>query len=327
MSIIVKVWNAFEHVRLCLQNLLQRTSYPFELIIIDNGSKDYVVQFLRSLAKTDARILLVENQRNMGPGYANRQGFALIKSNKVCLIDSDALVPSGWLTRLVDEFEKHSHVKMLVPMKYHETVNYPFGSTNSRLAWFEVRQEYCDSSPLEQFRVYSRGLCIDEFDDAMRCANSKELRILEAPPSFTSTCCALLDASFTKSVGGIADPVFAGYGSEDVDLCWRIGEGGGTVAKTASVYVHHFHNSSMIDNAADVGKALYVANQILYDKWKSRLIDIVREDVLRSSTPLDYLSGHFIFHPLSQNTSLVEDLRKSIKGLDIPNCIPWGPTQ
>jgi GT2 family glycosyltransferase len=325
VSIIMKVWNALEHVKICLGRLLRNTVHPFELIIIDNGSEARVLAFLRDLDRSDSRVVLVENPTNLGPGRANRQGFSLARSNRVCLIDSDVLVPFGWLQRLVADFEELSHIRMLVPMKYHETVTYPFRRANSREMWFSVRQRHCHLSPLEQFYMYSSGLSIDEFDQAMRDANQAGIRILETPPAFTSTCCALLDGDFVEKVGGIADPVFEGYGSEDVDLCWRIGEGGGTVAKTTSVYVHHFHNSSMIDNDADTSKALRMANAILYDKWKSRLIEIVREAIPRSDDALGYLSSHFIFHPLSENTSLVDDLRATIGGLEIPARIPWEP--
>ncbi|MFZ1240064.1 MAG: glycosyltransferase, partial [Anaerolineae bacterium] len=67
VSIIMKVWNAQAHVRLCLKTLLQHTDDPFELIIIDNHSRPEVVQFLRAAARDDSRIRLVENATNVGP--------------------------------------------------------------------------------------------------------------------------------------------------------------------------------------------------------------------------------------------------------------------
>lgn len=325
ISIIIKVWNALEHVRLCLENLLEKTDYPFELILIDNGSRDSVVRYLRRLATTDSRIRLVENPENFGPGYANRQGFSFVENSKVCLVDSDVLVPYNWLTRLVRNFNESREIKMLSPMKYHETIAYPFEPVDSRQAWFKIKHKYHALSPLEQFHMYSNGLDIDAFDEIMRSTNSNGLQVLESPPSFMSTCCVLLDTAFVRTVGGIADSRFLGYGSEDVDLCWRIGVNGGLVAKTSSVYVHHFHNSSLIDNAVDVQKELLVANRILYNKWKPKLLDMLRLRLSQNKSPMDYLSKHYIFHPLSMNTSLIDDLRKEFYFIDIPDCIPWSP--
>ncbi|RPI83124.1 MAG: glycosyltransferase family 2 protein, partial [Chloroflexi bacterium] len=76
VTIILKTWNASSHVRLCLEALLQHTSSSFELLIIDNGSRQKLKDYLRKISQNDKRVHLFENQRNMGPGYANRLGFA-----------------------------------------------------------------------------------------------------------------------------------------------------------------------------------------------------------------------------------------------------------
>ena len=136
-----------------------------------------------------------------------------------------------------------------------------------------------------------------------------DLKTIECPPAFTGTCCALVDAQYVAAVGGVADPRFEGYGSEDVDLCWRIGENGGQVAETGAVYVHHYHHSSLIDNAIDGELALRTANQILYEKWRARLIDLAQAEILRSGSARDFLSAYFIFQPLSRTTSFIQDLR------------------
>ena len=145
------------------------------------------------------------------------------------------------------------------------------------------------------------------------------------PPDFIGTCCALLDADFVAAAGGIADPRFAGYGSEDVDLCWRIGEHGGQVARTAAVYVHHFHNSSLIDNEVDGEAALRTANQILYAKWGPKLIALAQAEMQRGGSLREYLSAHFIFQPLARHTSFIADLRAATGRGDIPDQVIWQP--
>ena len=128
------------------------------------------------------------------------------------------------------------------------------------------------------------------------------------PPDFIGTACALLDKQFVAEAGGVADPRFVGYGSEDVDLCWRIGEHGGQVARTGAVYVHHFYNASLADNAADPGPALRAGNNILYAKWQARLIELCRAELTRGGSLRDYLTSHFIFQPLARDTSFLADL-------------------
>ena len=181
VSIIMKVWNALAHVRLCLKTLLHNTDGPFELIVIDNGSQPEVVEFLRGVADGDPRVRLILNPTNIGPSLANRQGVELARHGLICLIDSDVLVPHGWLGRLVAEFERRPDVKLLAPLNYHQTLSHPFGPENSAAAWFRTRKENERSSPLRQFHAYSGGLSIDEFDELMCSAHAGELAAHSVP--------------------------------------------------------------------------------------------------------------------------------------------------
>ncbi len=346
VSIILKTWNALPHVRLCVGTLLRHTDGPFELIVIDNGSRPDTVSFLRGLVAAGSiedrpeqrvpnrarpRVRLVENAENLGPGAANRQGVALAEHELVCLMDSDVLVPTGWLPRLVNEFERHEDVRLLAPLMYHPTIPHPFDEANSTDAWFRVKQEHPRLAPLQQFYAYSRGLSIDEFDDLI--TNEKPgfsekpgFYAQACPPDFIGTACALLDRGFVEGVGGVADPRFAGYGSEDVDLCWRIGEAGGQAARTAAVYVHHFHHASLADNAADPAEALLVANRILYDKWRDRLFSLCQAELAAGGSLREYLCRHFIFGPLARSTTFLEDLARAGLGKPLKaEEITWRP--
>ncbi len=333
-SIILKTWNASRHVKLCLEYLLKNTAGAFELIIVDNGSSEALVDTLSQLAETDSRVRLIQNDRNMGPGFANRQGLQVATHRLVCLMDSDVLVPPGWLRKMVADMLGNSAIKMLAPLKHEEGIAYPFSSEmeNSRQAWFEIRRRHKHISPLQQFLKYSQGHSLEQFDQLMRHANPGGIEYIAAPPDFLGTSCVLLDGEFVKEVGGIADPVFWGYGSEDVDLCWRIGEAGGLVAKTRSVYIHHFHGSSLEDNRLDRSSALALANQILYEKWSDRLLELVLEKFQLGARALEeYLDSHFIFHQLAQNTSFLHDLRQALVKAGatgyLPEDIVWRPPQ
>jgi GT2 family glycosyltransferase len=328
VSIILKVWNAPRHAKLCVEALLQNTTSPFELIVVDNGSRLKLHQWLAQLAENDPRIRLVTNRSNKGPGIANRQGAALAANRLLCLLDSDVLVPPGWLERLLAGFDSVPGLKILTPLQPEEGVAYPFESPypDSRQAWYEVKRQAPQAPPLEQLSAYTRGLSLADFESEVRKANPGGFRLAEAPPDFVSSFCMLVDRDFAAQAGGIADPGFKGYGSEDVDLCWRVGTAGGKVGKTASVYVHHFFGASLEANSLDRAAALGAANALLYEKWKEHLLALVAQQAPQETGGLTaYLERHFIFSALARNTSFIDDLRLALHNPDIPDDIQWRP--
>ena len=325
VSIIMKVWNAQKYLELCIKYILMNSDIDFELIIIDNASKPGVVQILDLLAKSDERVTVIKNSTNMGPAKANIQGFLKAQNELICLIDSDVLVPQGWLANLVNDLDQNLEIALLAPTKYDDTIPYPFNSAiDSRRAWFKISSNQVSINPIDLFREYSNNLSIDDFGKIMCQSVNRHLKFYDAPPGFFSSCCVIGRKSVINTCGGIADPRFAGYGSEDVDLCWRIGEFGGRIAKTNSVYVHHFHQSCLKDNGLDVASSLVIANQILYHKWQEKLL-LHLHKVTTRETMLDYLQSHFIFQPLSENTSFISDLRSATGYNEIPNRIIWRP--
>jgi GT2 family glycosyltransferase len=328
VSIIMKVWNASRHVRLCLETLLEHTTHPYELIIIDNGSKPRLREYLRQQADLHPHLRVVENERNLGPGAANRQGAAMARYPLLCLLDSDVLVPTAWLGRLVEDFVSSPAVKLLAPLQPEEGVSYPFPTDleDSRQAWYQVERDYPQHGPLEQFQVYSHGLNINQFEAAVLQRHPRQILRLDAPPDFASSCCMLVDPAFAGQVGGIADPRFQGYGSEDIDLCWRVGQAGGVVAKTSSVYVHHFQGSSLEDNQLDRRLALGRANWLLYSLWKDRLLELVVKAVrVQGQDPLAYLEQHFIYPALVRSTPFLDDVRAALGDPTLPDDLIWRP--
>ncbi len=326
VSIILKVWNASRYVKVCLDTLLHNTGPDHELIIIDNGSKPKLKEYLRQKATYDPRLRLIENPVNRGPGHANQQGCEAASNRLVCLLDSDVLVPPGWLEKLIMEFQEHPELKLVSPIQHEENILYPFEppGRNSRQAWYEVKRQYASLAPLEQFMIYSQGLSLEEFGEKLRQVNPNKLRFQQAPPDFISSCCALVNADFVNQVGGIADPDFRGYGSEDVDLCWRIGQAGGRIAKSSTVYVHHFQGASLEDNHIDRLVALRAANRILYAKWKDRLLEMCAQGSQEAGL-VEYLESHIIFPALATNTEFIEDLRQKLEDPYIPEDITWRP--
>jgi glycosyltransferase involved in cell wall biosynthesis len=83
------------------------TDYDFELILINDGSKDRTLPILRELAKADERVKYISFSRNFGKEAAMYAGLQHAKGDFVCVMDCDLQDPpelmEQMLTRLNEE--------------------------------------------------------------------------------------------------------------------------------------------------------------------------------------------------------------------------------
>lgn len=107
ISVIVPIYNALELLPEALGRIITHTDIPFRLVLIEDASTDPQVRpWLREWVARhhgQNQIDLVENDHNLGfIGSVNR-GFELTEADQgpVVLLNSDAMVPKGWASRLV----------------------------------------------------------------------------------------------------------------------------------------------------------------------------------------------------------------------------------
>jgi GT2 family glycosyltransferase len=101
-SIVVVSFDSPVYTRMCLETVLANTDGPpFELIAVDNGSQEPSIDYLVGLTDRDARVRLLANEENVGFPAACNQGLAEARGEYLILLNSDTMVPPGWLSRLL----------------------------------------------------------------------------------------------------------------------------------------------------------------------------------------------------------------------------------
>jgi len=93
-SIVIITHNRLDMTRPCIESILRHTS-NFELVLVDNGSTDGTVEYLKS---KPAR--LIQNPKNLGVPIARNQGIRAANCSLVVLMDNDIEVREGWLEAL-----------------------------------------------------------------------------------------------------------------------------------------------------------------------------------------------------------------------------------
>ncbi|MDQ3411773.1 MAG: glycosyltransferase family 2 protein [Chloroflexota bacterium] len=100
-SVIIVNYETLAFTRLCLASLLANTEYPsYELILVDNGSTDGSAAEFERLSAYYPHVRAILNTTNLGFGPGNNQGLAIARGDLLVLLNSDTLVPPGWLSRL-----------------------------------------------------------------------------------------------------------------------------------------------------------------------------------------------------------------------------------
>ncbi|MEK9137491.1 MAG: glycosyltransferase [Bacteroidota bacterium] len=117
MSIIIPVLNGLEYVRECLESLYASpVSVPFEVIVIDQRSRDGTLEFLRGLSTRHRNFRLIENESNLGFGHAINQGAAIAKGEFLAIANSDVIVTPTWLDRLIAPMREDLSIGIVSPV-------------------------------------------------------------------------------------------------------------------------------------------------------------------------------------------------------------------
>jgi len=90
VSIIIVNWNTKELLHNCIESVYAHAGdVNYEVIVIDNASTDGSPDMVRDNFK---KVVLIENQKNLGFAGANNQGMAVAKGRYVLLLNSDTIV-------------------------------------------------------------------------------------------------------------------------------------------------------------------------------------------------------------------------------------------
>ena len=98
VSIIIPNWNGLTHLPDCLDSIRVQTLQPTETIIVDNGSTDGSVEFVKGRYPWTRIIPLPSNA---GVGVALNRGISESKGEYVALLNNDIAITPPWLETMV----------------------------------------------------------------------------------------------------------------------------------------------------------------------------------------------------------------------------------
>ena len=104
ISVIIPIYNAETYVSRCIESVLDQTYCNWQMILVDDGSKDKRLEICQKYADVDNRISVI-HQENAGPGIARNTGIAKASGNYVVFIDSDDYIEKDYFLLLSEHDE------------------------------------------------------------------------------------------------------------------------------------------------------------------------------------------------------------------------------
>lgn len=214
--IVVINFNGWPDTKECLESLGRVDYDNFEVILIDNASKE-PLDFARSVEnKFDLKIKFISNAENLGFAGANNQGIKLVLENNadyVLLLNNDTTVEPDFLTKLVEEAENDESAGIFGPLIYFYDDHSKIWSAGGKIT-----------------NNFTRGELI-----AYNEPDEGEYQTAEQVDYISGTC-LLIKAEAIKKTGRISEDYFLYY--EDTDWCLRAQKAGwrSIVVPAAKIY-------------------------------------------------------------------------------------------
>ncbi len=101
ISVIMPNYDGRRFIEAAVASVLAQTLADFELIVVDDASRDGSADLVAALARRDPRIRLLRSDVNTGPAGARNRGLAAARGRWVAVVDNDDLLHPERLSLLV----------------------------------------------------------------------------------------------------------------------------------------------------------------------------------------------------------------------------------
>jgi len=217
VSVIIVNWNGLSHLPDCLGSLSKQTFRDFEVILVDNGSSDESVTYVKQHYPWVKLVILNENK---GFSVGNNHGLLHAVGDYIVTLNNDTRAETDWLEILVKTADMHIDAGM-------------------------VGCRICSFDDPDMIDSIGMGICRDGMSRGRfrnRRWSSLEMHEVEEI-LFPSACAALYRRAMIDEIGFFDDDFFAYAEDSDLGLRGRLA-GWKAVLATRAVVYHKYSKSS-----------------------------------------------------------------------------------
>lgn len=148
ISIIVPVYNVEKYISKCIDSVINQTYINWELILINDGSKDNSGIICDEYAAKDKRIRVI-HKNNGGVSRARNSGIELAKGEYICFIDSDDWIEQTYLSDFrINEFKCDFYFSGALYDTYGKVYSYKKYNEKFCRSKYEIRNDFFDQDLL-----------------------------------------------------------------------------------------------------------------------------------------------------------------------------------
>ncbi len=235
VSIVMLTCGQLPYTKECVESIRKYTPEPHELVVVDNGSKDGTVEWLK--AQPDIRAVF--NKENRGFPAGCNQGMAVSRGTHMLLLNNDVVVTKGWLKHLLQPFEEDDKVGVVGPR-----CNFIRGAQ---------KLEGLDYKNMEQMHEFA-----GRFHEKHKGERWETNMIVGL--------CMLFPRELYLKIGGL-DERFGLGNFEDDDFSLRTRFAGYKPVVANDVFIHHYGTKTYSNIKIDYKALLKENMQKFIDKW------------------------------------------------------------
>lgn len=106
ISIIIPAYNAEKYIDNCFNSIKKQTFQDFEVIVINDGSKDHTKEVLETYQNDNNLTLTILNQENSGQAVARNNALKKAAGDYIMFLDIDDTIEPTMLETMYQEVEK-----------------------------------------------------------------------------------------------------------------------------------------------------------------------------------------------------------------------------
>ena len=258
ISIIILSYNQLAYTKGCIESIINNTAYPrYELIIVDNNSKDGSISYLEKLSCQYNNIKVIFNKINKGFAAGNNDGIKLAKGEYIVLLNNDTVVTRGWLTNMLKRFIYDDKIGMVGPV------------TNSIGNEAKIPVSYDHIKEMHNFAFQY---------------TQRHMGLNYAPGiNVLAMFCVMIRADIIEQVGLLSEEYGIGM-FEDDDYANKVKAAGYKLVLAEDVFVHHYLSISFNQIESKERMELFEKNKKIYEnKWGKYVTHKYRGEVDEST--------------------------------------------